>query len=346
MRRGIGVAHIQRQQQTQQQMADLGAQITAQRVEQIADQLEALEHQLRQLADKHKAEIKEDPLVRARFRQLADSLGVDLISSKKNVFAGVLGLGDFYYSLAAKVVECCSVERKFSGSFVPLSRILAAVQKMYDVNCASNKKPIRITQEDIYTALKKLGCLGAGYNIVELANIKYVQTTPDGAVGGDEVCVLNLALATQRTQLDAERKKLSPAPSKTAGTSNTERSAVPLRSQIGVAYILGTHPHEQDGEGASLALSPAAQLVSMTQSQIMEALLWPAHRVHTILERMVQSGAVWLDVPQGVSGARSQPTSDGKEVWKKKLSAKTADTADHAVYSFISLTSFFSEHSG
>lgn len=56
------------------------------------------------MASKYKDDIKHDPVVRARFRQLADSLGVDLISSKKNVFSGVLGLGDFYFALASKVV--------------------------------------------------------------------------------------------------------------------------------------------------------------------------------------------------------------------------------------------------
>ena len=119
VRRGVGIASVQQKKQTEQNMASLGAQLHAERVSQIADQLSQLEVKLKELASKYKEQIVRDPVLRARFRQFADTLGVDLLSSSTNVFSKSLGFGDYYYDLGGRIVEICMKERQFAGALVP-----------------------------------------------------------------------------------------------------------------------------------------------------------------------------------------------------------------------------------
>ncbi|AYU82498.1 conserved hypothetical protein [Leishmania infantum JPCM5] len=392
MRRRVGVGHVLQERQQQQRMADLGAQITAERVGQIEDQLEELQAQLKALAQNHKSEITEDPVVRARFRQLADSLGVDLISSKKNVFADALGLGDFYYQLASRTVEVCMRERKFCGAYVPLQRVQFFVQKAYDAssllggnaqNChhalqhssgsGSSKcgrrdegKQIVISEADILTALSKLSVLGAGYNVVKLGGVSYIQTTPDGARGGDHVLLLNYVLGLQKEKIERakqaaveEQRKSAPMASE-GSTRATAVGGSGHRSGVGAAYALGAHPFDlgkgKDSE-TNVSLSFSQQCVAVRESQVASGLHWETHRARAALKRMVQEGTVWVEESQDKSGGRVttagarggspakskailSSTEEVKEVWKRKHTrmAEAADKKD-VVYWFVSLTS-------
>ncbi|EPY23713.1 ESCRT-II complex subunit VPS22 [Strigomonas culicis] len=342
MRRGIGVAHVQQKQKTTQQMADLGAQITAERVGQVQDQLEQLEEQLRVLAKRHREEIKHDPVVRARFRQLADSLGVDLISSKKNVFAGALGLGDFYYSLAGKVVEACMKESKFCGAFVPLKHVVAAVQKSYDavLSAGSGDKRTVISQEDVLTSLGKLHRLGAGYNVVELNGHQYIQTTPDGAGAKDQIALMNYALAQQKKKMEKARGAARAAPAPTPPASSTAAQRAAQGPLLGAAYVLGEHPLAEEGggsAGATATLAVSDQCVSVTEREVAEGLGWEVHRTQIALERMVQDGTVWVEyrtlegserggvgvgARKGSAPAKALSATESNEVWQSSSAGR------------------------
>ncbi|CCW66590.1 unnamed protein product [Phytomonas sp. Hart1] len=345
MRRGVGVSHVQQQQQTQQRMTELGAQITAERVANIADQLDDLEGNLRQLMKKHEKEIRNDPIVRARFRQIADSIGVDLISSSQNIFSGALGLGNFYYDLARRLVEACMAEQKFCGSYVPLQKALHAVQRVYDrqanfsqtdAKSSNGNDRLTISEEDVVMALKKLHCLGAGYNIITLSGVKYVQTTPDGVCGDDIVSLLNFVLDQQKAQKMMSKKANSigatSSPSLSKGTkgaekgSNLDSRAPPLSgsSPLGAAYVLGTHPlsTNTDPTEQDEGIPRLRECVFLTLEQVSGGLQWPPHRAYAALERSVQDGSVWVDYPDekdmanhGIHSmkASSQPTKKMKE---------------------------------
>lgn len=382
MRRRVGVGHVLQERQQQQKMADLGAQITAERVGQIEDQLEELQAQLQKLAHDHKADIKEDPVVRARFRQLADSLGVDLISSKKNVFAGALGLGDFYYQLAGRAVEACMQERKFCGAYVPLQRVQFFVQKAYDASTLTSGNPQNrhhvhfssskskedkevkrtvISEADIITALSKLSVLGAGYNVVRLGGVAYIQTTPDGTRGGDHVLLLNYVLGLQKEQVAQARKKVAAtvsgatsASSSPSPSTSTRHESTGTRSGVGAAYALGAHPFSMGDDGArdaAVQLSFAQQCVAVREDEIAFGLHWPRHRARAALKRMVQEGTVWVEEPESAAAAAksskpakkkavlSSTEEGGKEVWKgEHRGAAEEEGKEDVVYWFVSLT--------
>ncbi|KAG5468230.1 hypothetical protein LSCM1_02207 [Leishmania martiniquensis] len=392
MRRRVGVGHVLQERQQQQRMADLGAQITAERVGQIEDQLEELQAQLKVLARNHKSDIKEDPVVRARFRQLADSLGVDLISSRKNVFADALGLGDFYYQLASRTVEACMQERKFCGAYVPLQRVQFFLQKAYDTSsllggdarsrhasppksgrsCGNKRddpsegKRIVISEADILTALSKLSVLGAGYNVVKLGGVSYIQTTPDGVHGGDVVLLLNYVLGLQKYQVETtkqaaseEQRNHAPA-SVVPGSQATEMARSTHRSGVGAAYALGAHSFDLDKDPSNhpdVSLSLAQQCVAVRESQIASGLHWETHRARAALRRMVQEGTVWIEESQDGSDGRAttpvaltdssalpKPVLSSTEEVKAVRRSKRTGTVEAAekeeiVYWFVSLLS-------
>ncbi|EKG05023.1 hypothetical protein TCSYLVIO_003912 [Trypanosoma cruzi] len=331
MRRGIGVAHVQKKNETQRQMTDLGAQITAERVGQIADQLEGFEETLRSLARKHKDEINADPIVRARFRQMADSLGIDLISSKKNVFAGILGLGDFYYGLASKVVEACMRERKFCGSYVPLNRVVYIMKRQYE-SAGKDGKRCDITESDIRMALEKLHVLGDGYNVVKLAGVNYIQTTPDGTRSADDAPLLDTVLKKRAeqilqyhsTQVGDERPCENVAP--IFGLSNRVGAS---RSLFAPARHHDSVDSEKDVETGTADVPFHVQCVAFTQDELEARLMWRPHRVQAVLERMMHKGSVWIDQP-----SISQGEVEGEKLRKRGKTLKELKPAEF-VYWFI-----------
>ncbi|SCU66215.1 EAP30/Vps36 family, putative [Trypanosoma equiperdum] len=306
MRRGVGVAHVQKSRETKRQMTDLGAQLTAERAGQIADQLESLEEQLRVLARKHKDEIKRDPVVRARFKQVSDSLGVDLISSKKNVFAGLLGLGDFYYGLAGKVVEACMKEQKFFGSYVPLARVVHVMNKQYEMSAQGGKRCV-ISEGDVRMALSKLHVLGDGYNIVKLGSVNYIQTTPDGSRGVDHVPILEYVLAKQEKLVAnyraAHRKSNSRDAVKPLGgpLRHVGVSCFPLKGgkELVCSDAVGkssTAAKENNSSSESNEDVPFEVVcVSVTHDELEKHLVWQSHRVEAALQCLVRSGSVWIE---------------------------------------------------
>ncbi|RNF08972.1 ESCRT-II complex subunit VPS22 [Trypanosoma rangeli] len=331
MRRGIGVAHVQRKNETQQQMTDLGAQITAERVGQIADQLEEFEKTLCSLARKHRDDIREDPIVRARFRQMADSLGIDLISSKKNIFAGILGLGDFYYGLAGKVVEACMKERKFCGSYVPLNRIVYIMQQQYGSK-GNEGRQSAITEADICMALDKLHVLGEGYNVVKLAGVSYIQTTPDGTRSADDAPLVDCVMKKRAQQiLHYQSTRV-----KSESVSNSAVLGGVTSSRVGISRALLAPAVHRDAvevetyvESGTKDIPLAVQCVAFTQSELESRLMWRPHRVQAVLERMLQNGSVWIEQPSTVRSDNKEEVS--RQGVKRAKKAQQAET----VYWFI-----------
>ena len=51
------------------------------------------------------------------------AIGVDPLSSSRGFWAEVLGVGDFYYELAVRVIEYCIANRSKLGGLIQLKNI-------------------------------------------------------------------------------------------------------------------------------------------------------------------------------------------------------------------------------
>ena len=188
---------------TAKAMAEAGAQLDAVRTARLADSIQLLEERLRTLAKKHEALIRRDPYVRKQFKILADSLGIDLLESRANVFSKTLGFGDYYYELSVRVIEICIHEKQYAGGLVPLQTVLRQLQK--------SRPHDHISEADVVYSLEKIGVLGSGYKVVKLSDkSSYIQATPE-ELSTDVLTVLKVA-ATKGTSPVLTVKELTEAP--------------------------------------------------------------------------------------------------------------------------------------
>lgn len=91
-------------------------------------QLSAFKSNLEQFAIRHKKEIQRDPAFRAKFHTMCAAIGVDPLTSKKGIWSDLLGVGDFYYELAVRIVEVCVATRPINGGLMSLRELLSVLQ--------------------------------------------------------------------------------------------------------------------------------------------------------------------------------------------------------------------------
>ncbi|KAK5968195.1 Vacuolar-sorting protein SNF8 [Trichostrongylus colubriformis] len=104
-RRGVGVAAVQRKQETQAKFNAKGEQMASEQLQMFSKQLEEFTMRLEQFAHRHRDEIRKNSQFRRHFQEMCASVGVDPLASGKGFWAEKLGVGDFYYELAVQIVE-------------------------------------------------------------------------------------------------------------------------------------------------------------------------------------------------------------------------------------------------
>ncbi|RKP21016.1 EAP30 family protein [Rozella allomycis CSF55] len=171
MRRGVGIAGLQRQQQIQDQFREKGDEIMASSLQQVERQLQTFKANLEEFAKKHNHEIKKDPVFRAQFHKMCSALGVDPLSSSKGFWSELLGFGDFYYEIAIQLIELCIKERGKTGGLLDLEEVLKQFAKI-------RKSSQSISEDDIQRALNTLKPLGCAYSIVEIGKRKMIKCIP------------------------------------------------------------------------------------------------------------------------------------------------------------------------
>ena len=101
--------------------------------------------------------------MRRQFQEMCAAIGVDPLASSRGFWAETLGVGDFYYELAVRVVEYCMANRTKLGGLIQLSVI---------------SDYLKAEEHDIRLALKKLTKLGSGYSIIGSGRDAVVQVAP------------------------------------------------------------------------------------------------------------------------------------------------------------------------
>lgn len=109
-------------------MAQRGEIITAESARKMKLQLQSFQGKLEQFAINHKKEIQRDPAFRAQFHSMCASIGVDPLTSRKGKWAELLGVGDYYYELAVRIIEICVATRPMNGGIISLRELLKCLQ--------------------------------------------------------------------------------------------------------------------------------------------------------------------------------------------------------------------------
>ena len=115
------------EQKRKQQLAELGARVNASSMEQMREQMKVFQCHLESFAKNQKNEIQQDPVFRAKFHKMCASIGVDPLTSKKGVWADLLGVGDYYYELAVRIIEICVASRPINGGIMSFKELMRAL---------------------------------------------------------------------------------------------------------------------------------------------------------------------------------------------------------------------------
>ncbi|KAF8964037.1 EAP30/Vps36 family-domain-containing protein [Flammula alnicola] len=188
MRRGVGLAAFDRQEQSKRSFAELSSELSRAQVENLHSQLDQFRTALTHFASTHRESIKNDPSFRHAFQQMCSSIGVDPLAGprKGGWWAELLGLGDWQYELGVQIVDVCVSTRERNGGLIAMSELVRLVSKLRGVSGGG------ITEEDVMRSIKTLHPLGAGYQVVEIDGCKMVRNVVK-ALDEDQTAILAIA---------------------------------------------------------------------------------------------------------------------------------------------------------
>lgn len=170
--RRLGRAGVLDQARRRDALAQRGEQISAETAKEMKQQLELFKQRLEQFAIAHKKEIQQDPSFRAKFHTMCASIGVDPLTSRKGVWAELLGVGDYYYELGVRIIEVCLATRSMNGGIISLTEVVDTLRKKRITYTE------QISRDDVERAVQKLGSLGSGFRIVQTGEERMVQSVP------------------------------------------------------------------------------------------------------------------------------------------------------------------------
>mmetsp|Transcript_29624 Transcript_29624/g.45187 ORF Transcript_29624/g.45187 Transcript_29624/m.45187 type:complete len:253 (+) Transcript_29624:85-843(+) len=185
-RRGVGVS---RAGPKFQKKAD---ELKAVSLQSAMETVEKLEIKLSDFAKKHAKEIQHDPAFRQRFLQMCAPLGVDPLLSKKGFWGQLLGMGDFYYELAVKVVEVCYANRSRNGGIMSVGEVESILSSRKTKFQLGGQKTKAYSQDDITTAINKLSNLGGGFRTVQVGDSTMIMSVPT-ELDNDHMEIMTLA---------------------------------------------------------------------------------------------------------------------------------------------------------
>lgn len=149
------------------------AEINAQKWQRMRAQLERFELHLQEFAHSHKQSIQNDPAFRAQFHRMCATVGVDPLTSRKGMWAELLGVGDYYFELGVRAIEACVATRPLNAGVISLTQLVRHLRKRRSAYSVTE-----ITADDVERAVLKLAVLGGGYRVVDAGRGKVVTSVP------------------------------------------------------------------------------------------------------------------------------------------------------------------------
>ncbi|XP_057292967.1 vacuolar-sorting protein SNF8-like [Hydractinia symbiolongicarpus] len=192
MRRGPGLAGVNRNRITKERYAAKGTELADAEISHMVEQLESFKHYLETFASKHQSDIKKNPEFRQHFQKLCAQIGVDPLASSRGFWSEILGVGDFYYELGVQITEVCLATKAKNGGLIALDDLHKLVLR------GRGRNRQDVSEDDIVRAIKKLSILGSGFKVLPLQERQLVQSVPS-ELNMDHTTVLQTAQKTGYT---------------------------------------------------------------------------------------------------------------------------------------------------
>lgn len=190
MRRGVGIGGIKQRAAVQQSYTQVGTELAAVELEHVQQAVEKFHTGLYDFALKHRKHINKDPTFRSQFNYLCKKLHIDPLNTQKSMFNSLLGYGEFYYTLAVQVVDCCIASRSVNGGLITVDELLRLVRQRRQprsiigsdsiTHSTDSSKPgsEEINADDIFNAIEKIQVLGNGFRVLDLPGSPAMKLPP------------------------------------------------------------------------------------------------------------------------------------------------------------------------
>lgn len=186
MPRPRGMAAALAKKRERELAASRGNEIAANDFAMLEKQMGDFRDKLGEFSSQYQDKIRKDPVFRKQFTEMCASLGVDPLSSSKNMWSSMSGVGDFYYELAVQAIEICIATRSKNGGLLEINELFRLL-----VNSRGKYKE-KISLDDLKQSLKNLKVLGSGFQQIKAGRRIFVQSVPSD-MGPDPETVLDLA---------------------------------------------------------------------------------------------------------------------------------------------------------
>lgn len=107
MNRRAGIAGIRDRELKHARFEEKRKQMAEDAAASLHRQLETVKSSLEYFAIKYQSKIRQDPDFRKEFQSMCANIGVDPLASSNGYWSKILGIGDFYYHLAVRIIEVC-----------------------------------------------------------------------------------------------------------------------------------------------------------------------------------------------------------------------------------------------
>lgn len=182
MRRGVGIGAVQQRAAVQQSYTAVGEDLAAVELEHVQQAVQKFNTGLYEFALKNRKYINKNPTFRSQFNYLCQRLHIDPLQTQKSMFNSLLGYGEFYYTLAVQVLDCCIASRDVNGGLITVDELLKLVRQRRSQRPVrpatpngtaksqgdSNSSDSEINEDDILSAIEKIQVLGNGFRVLDL----------------------------------------------------------------------------------------------------------------------------------------------------------------------------------
>jgi ESCRT-II complex subunit VPS22 len=187
MRKKVGVSVVTRNKDEKDKYTKIGKSLEELKIASVREMTSKFKTSLTEFASKHKDRINSDPEFRSQFHKMCLSVGVDPLASNKGFWADILGVGDFYFEIAVKIIQISVSTRSSNGGIMSLTEMVQRLNVVHhDINNQKKGKNQQqhhhrqqlISSEDVIRAIGKISILGNGYRLLKLGGKMMILSVP------------------------------------------------------------------------------------------------------------------------------------------------------------------------
>jgi ESCRT-II complex subunit VPS22 len=185
MRRKAGVGGIKKKKANAVLLSKTGKEMEERQLSFVTSTLEDFRQTIADFAVKYKDRINEDAEFRQQFHQMCNSTGIDPLASNKGFWADLLGVGDYYFEIAVRVIDLCVRGRRVTGGILPLDELVCKLNERNRNDArvklkakASSAAVTEVSEADVRRAVDKLHVLGNGFRVLDVNGRAMVVSVP------------------------------------------------------------------------------------------------------------------------------------------------------------------------